>query len=93
MQLLFAKAAAGESELPNQGVIQNFGLEPQVVADMVVYAANDPANSDKSRKMFVNEFRIKWDKTPALKYFDDFSDQHVNAIDIEFPKKLTTSPK
>ncbi len=42
--------------------------------------------------MFVNEFRIKWDKTPALKYFDDFSDQHVNAIDIEFPKKLTTSP-
>jgi len=92
-QAMLEKALGDASQLPSESSLRDLGLDSDVVADLVHYVANDTAQTVDRRTLFVNEFRIKWDKTTTLKYFDGFSaEPRADLMNTAFREQTPSTP-
>jgi uncharacterized protein (TIGR03067 family) len=81
-QEMFEKAIGSQGEVPSEAAMKGLGLDATLVADLMLYAANDPSQSDQ-RPQFIEQFRGKWENTLALTRFDEIRKRRGSADDLK----------
>jgi len=69
LETLFGQALAGKGNLPGKDSLNDLRVTNEVVADVVLFQIKGSSEPEGKRKVFINEFLLKWDNTPASKRF------------------------